>query len=140
MTEDISTEWTGHDLLDVNGEKIGTVEDVRFGDATGGLKWLLVKTGLFGTRKVVVPAAEVKATEDALVVPFTKDRVKDSPGVDEDEAFLEDEERDYLLLLRLGIRLLVRRAGGGLRGRRRRSCRHRESEPPVPIGSRDRAS
>jgi len=37
MADSISTEWTGHDLLDINGEKIGTVEDVRFGDATGGL-------------------------------------------------------------------------------------------------------
>lgn len=93
MAEDISTEWTGHDLLDINGEKIGTVEDVRYGDATGGLKWLLVKTGLFGVKKVLVPAGEVKATEDALVVPFTKDRVKDAPGVDEDEAFTPNEER-----------------------------------------------
>jgi sporulation protein YlmC with PRC-barrel domain len=93
MTDEISTEWTGHDLLDINGEKIGTVEDVRFGDATGGLKWLLVKTGLLGTKKVLVPAGEVRATEDALVVPFTKDKVKESPGVDEDEGFTPDEER-----------------------------------------------
>jgi sporulation protein YlmC with PRC-barrel domain len=97
MTDSISTERTGHDLLDVNGEKIGTVDDVRFGDATGGLKWLLVKTGLCGTKKVLVPAAEVRATEDALVVPFTKGRVKDSPGVHEDEVFTEDRERNVYL-------------------------------------------
>ena len=94
MTDEISTQWTGHDLLDVNGEKIGTVEDVRFGEATGGLKWLLVSTGLFGMKKVVVPAGDVKATDDALVVPFTKERVKDSPGVDTDEFFSHDAERD----------------------------------------------
>lgn len=35
MTEEISAQWTRHDLLDVNSERIGTVEDVRFGDATG---------------------------------------------------------------------------------------------------------
>jgi sporulation protein YlmC with PRC-barrel domain len=93
MSDDISTEWTGHDLLDVNGERIGTVEDVQFGDATGDLKWLLVKTGLFGTKKVLVPAAEVRAAKDALVVPFDKERVKDAPGVDDDQAFTEDQER-----------------------------------------------
>ena len=85
--DDISTQWTGHDLLDVNGDKIGTVEDVRYGDATGGLKWLVVKTGLFGTKKILVPAGEVRASEDALVVPYAKDRVKDAPGVDVDETF-----------------------------------------------------
>ena len=92
--DEISTQWTGHDLLDVNGEKIGTVEDVRYGDATGGLKWLMVKTGLFGTKKVLVPAGEVRATEDALVVPYTKDRVKEAPGVDEDALFSPEEERN----------------------------------------------
>ncbi len=92
--DEISTQWTGHDLLDVNGEKIGTVEDVRYGDATGGLKWLMVKTGLFGTKRVLVPAGEVRATEDALVVPYTKDRVKEAPGVDEDALFSPEEERN----------------------------------------------
>jgi sporulation protein YlmC with PRC-barrel domain len=92
--DEISTQWTGHDLLDVNGEKIGTVEDVRYGDATGGLKWLMVKTGLFGTKRILVPAGEVRATEDALVVPYTKERVKEAPGVDEDELFTTEEERN----------------------------------------------
>jgi sporulation protein YlmC with PRC-barrel domain len=90
--DEISTEWTGHDLLDVNGEKIGTVEDVRYGDATGGLKWLMVKTGLFGTKRVLVPAGEVRATTKALVVPYSKDRVKDAPGVVEDELFSTEKE------------------------------------------------
>ena len=93
-TGGISTEWTGHELRDVNGEKIGTVEDVRFGDATGGLKWLLVKTGLFGTKKILVPAGDVRATEDALVVPYPRDRVKDSPGVAESDMLTADEERN----------------------------------------------
>jgi sporulation protein YlmC with PRC-barrel domain len=90
---EISTEWTGHDLLDVNGEKIGTIEDVRYGEATAELKWLLVKTGLFGTKRILVPAGEVRATEDALVVPYEKDLVKDAPGVNEDQMFTEDQER-----------------------------------------------
>jgi sporulation protein YlmC with PRC-barrel domain len=91
--DEISTQWTGHDLLDVNGDKIGSIEDVRYGDATGGLKWLVVKTRLFGTKKILVPAGEVRATEDALVVPYTKDRVKDAPGVDEGEMFTTEEEQ-----------------------------------------------
>ena len=117
--DEISTQWTGHDLLDVNGEKIGTVEDVRYGDATGGLKWLMVKTGLFGTKKVLVPAGEVRATEHALVVPYTKDRVKEAPGVDEDELFSPEEERNVCAFYGLEYTVVVRGADRGMRRRPR---------------------
>ena len=92
-THEISTKWIGHDLLDVNAEKIGTIADIRMGEATGGLKWLVVKTGLLGTKKILVPAGEVRDAEGALVVSFTKDRVKDAPGVDADKIFADVEER-----------------------------------------------
>jgi sporulation protein YlmC with PRC-barrel domain len=131
MADDISTEWTGHDLLDINGEKIGTVEDVRFGDATGGLKWLLVKTGIFGTKKVLVPAAEIKATEDALVVPFPKDRVKDSPGVDDSDAFTESEERNICSYYGLDH---VSAFDAPVEG-----CVDEEEQTPAPVGGSSRA-
>lgn len=107
-TEEISTHWIGHDLLDVNGETIGTIEDIRLGEATGGLKWLVVKTGLFGMKKILVPAGEVREAEGALVVSYTKDRVKDAPGVDANKLFSDVEERkvcayyglDYLVSAR----------------------------------------
>jgi uncharacterized protein YrrD len=92
MASDISAEWIGHDLLDVTGARIGTVEEVSFGKASGGLKWLLVRTGRFGTKKVLVPAGDVRATEDELVVPYTKDRVKDAPTFEEDDMFTRDQE------------------------------------------------
>ena len=105
---EISTRWIGHDLLDVNAEKIGTIEDIRMGEATGGLKWLVVKTGLFGMKDVLVPAGEVHTAEGALVASFTKDRVKDAPGVDANKLFSDVEERkvcayyglDYLVSAR----------------------------------------
>jgi hypothetical protein len=77
--------------------QIGTVEDVRFGDATGGLKWLVVKTGLLGTKKILVPAGQVRATEEALVVPYPKYHVKDSPGLEESEVLTVEEERKIWL-------------------------------------------
>jgi hypothetical protein len=105
---EISTKWIGHDLLDVNAEKIGTIEDIRLGEAAGGLKWLVVKTGLLGTKKVLVPAGEVHGAEGALVASFAKDKVKDAPGVDANKLFSDIEERkvcayyglDYLVSAR----------------------------------------
>ena len=107
-THEMSTKWIGHELLDVNAEKIGTIEDIRMGEATGGLKWLVVKTGLLGTKKILVPAGEVHMAEGALVTSFTKDLVKDAPGVDADKLFSDVEERkvcayyglDYLVSAR----------------------------------------
>lgn len=86
------SQWTGHNLYDLNGDKIGKVEGVRYGDVTGSPTWLMVETGLLGLKKVFVPAAEVRRAGDRLSVPYTKDRVKDSPKIDNEEAPTEAEE------------------------------------------------
>jgi sporulation protein YlmC with PRC-barrel domain len=79
--EELETQWTGHDLYDVNGEKIGTIEDIRYGELVGNLKWMVVKTGWLGTHTVYVPAGEVQSVGDRLTVSYGKDRVKDAPHV-----------------------------------------------------------
>lgn len=90
--EEVETQWTGHDLYDVNGEKIGTIEDVRFGELVGNLQWLVVKTGLFGTKKVYVPAGEVSSSAGRFVVSYGKDRVQDAPHVKDRLAALPEVE------------------------------------------------
>ncbi len=82
------TQWTGHDLYDQDGEKIGTIEDIRMGELVPNLKWLVVKTGLLGTKRVFVPAGEVQSSGDRLVVSFDKDRVKGTPHVKQELASL----------------------------------------------------
>ena len=59
---------------------------MRYGDVTGGLQWLVVETGLLGTKKVFVPVLEVRRAGDRLSVRHTKDRVKDAPDVENEEA------------------------------------------------------
>lgn len=90
--DELATEWTGHDLYDLDGDKIGTVEDVIYGDATGGLKWLVVETGLLGLKKILVPVGEVRRSADRLSVPHTKERVKDAPKVEDEVALTPAEE------------------------------------------------
>jgi hypothetical protein len=34
-TTSFPTEWTGHELFDMNDEKVGIIEDVRYGDTVG---------------------------------------------------------------------------------------------------------
>jgi hypothetical protein len=85
--------WTGRELLDADGEKIGTVDDVRYGEKTLGLTWLVVKSGLLGTKQILVPAAEVRREGEHLVVPFDKDFVKHAPEAEHNKYVLEEEER-----------------------------------------------
>jgi sporulation protein YlmC with PRC-barrel domain len=88
-------EWRRRDVLDTAGDKIGTVEDIYYDDATGKPQWLLVKTGLFGTKKTLVPAYDIGLQGDELTVPFTEERVKAAPKFDPDEMLTDEQERNF---------------------------------------------
>ena len=89
------TGWIGLDLYDSDGRKIGPVVDVRYGEYTGGLVWLVVKTGLFGWKKVVVPANEVDKDGGRLVARYDKGRVKSAPGIDASKILGDDDEQKF---------------------------------------------
>jgi hypothetical protein len=93
-TDELETKWTGHDLFDMEGDKIGRIVDVRYGDFTGNLTWLVVESGLLGSKKILVPAGEVRSSEGRLVAPFPKDFMKNAPGVDYESGAWETEERN----------------------------------------------
>jgi uncharacterized protein (TIGR02271 family) len=84
--------WRGRDLIDRDGDEIGSIGDVYLDDRTGQPEWLTVKTGLFGLRESFVPAAEARAEGDTVRVPYEKSHVKDAPNVDTDGALSHEEE------------------------------------------------
>ena len=84
--------WHRRDLIDRDGDKIGSIGDVYLDEQTGQPEWLTVKTGLFGTRESFVPIAEARAEGDTVRVPYEKSHVKDAPNVDADGALSHDEE------------------------------------------------
>jgi hypothetical protein len=85
--------WIGHDLLDEEGQKIGRVEDVYADDMTGRPEWISVKTGWFGSHVSFVPLDRLQSSDDFLVSPWPKDRVKDAPHIEPDQHLSGDEER-----------------------------------------------
>ncbi|NLV72320.1 MAG: PRC-barrel domain containing protein [Actinobacteria bacterium] len=89
---EVAADWTGRDLYDLDGNKIGTVEDVRLGDVTGGLQWLVVDTGTPGEQKIFVPAAEVRRAGDRLSAKHTKDRVQNAPKVEDEQVLTQNDE------------------------------------------------
>jgi uncharacterized protein (TIGR02271 family) len=85
----------GGNVIGSDGEKIGSIGQLYADDDTGEPTWVTVKTGLFGTSQSFVPVEGAHSQGDDLVVPYTKDHVKDAPRVDVD-GHLTPEEEDRL--------------------------------------------
>ena len=66
-TQDI-TRYRGATLVDRDGDKIGSIDEIYLDQDTGRPEWLAVKTGMFGTRLSFVPIAEANQSGDELRV------------------------------------------------------------------------
>ena len=85
----------GGNVIGSDGEKIGSIGQLYADDDTGEPTWVTVKTGLFGTSQSFVPVEGAHNQGDDLVVPYSKEHVKDAPRVDVD-GHLTPEEEDRL--------------------------------------------
>ena len=91
--EDVQT-WRGMKMVDADGDKIGTIEDIFLDRQTGEPAWAAVKTGLFGRKQTLVPIHDAELTEDNEVhVTLQKEKVKDAPRIDADGELTPEEER-----------------------------------------------
>jgi sporulation protein YlmC with PRC-barrel domain len=68
----------GRKAFDLDGTKIGTVDEVYLDDATGRPEWAAVRTGLFG-RDAFVPLEPSEVVEGTLRVPYRRSLIKDAP-------------------------------------------------------------
>jgi hypothetical protein len=79
--------------VDAEGNRIGKVTKVYLDDRTGQPEWILVETGLFGTRQSFAPIRGSRFDGGQLVVlAVSKDQVKDAPNIDPDARISESEE------------------------------------------------
>jgi uncharacterized protein (TIGR02271 family) len=85
-------EWRGREVVNSEGDKIGTLQEVYLDTQSGAPEWATVTTGLFGTRQSFVPLAQADPQGGRVVVPYSKDQVKDAPSVDPDGELSADEE------------------------------------------------
>src|SRR3954449_3767126 len=105
-------EWRGQELLDNDGQKIGTIEEIYLDTETDQPEWALVKTGLFGGKGTFVPLQQANPTGDGVQVPFEKNHVKDAPNVDPDGELSQSEEQT--LYQHYGLSYGESRSGSGL--------------------------
>lgn len=84
----------GSNVVDSDGNKIGSVGQIYLDDHSDQPAWVTVKTGLFGTSESFVPLQDAQFDGNDLTVPYTKDKVKDAPRVDADAHLERDQESD----------------------------------------------
>ena len=79
--------------VDAEGNRIGKITKVYRDEQTGQPVWVLVETGLLGTRKSFAPIHGSRLDGEQLVVlAVSKDQVKDAPNIDSDARISEGEE------------------------------------------------
>lgn len=88
------SDWEGCTLLDQDGRKVGTVEDVYYDTATQEPEWIRVHTGLFGMKQSIVPLSGASLLENRTIqVPYDKEQIKEASSFDVDQEISTDEEQ-----------------------------------------------
>jgi uncharacterized protein (TIGR02271 family) len=89
-------EWRGRDVVGRDGERIGRLEEIYLDAESGRPEWATVTTGFLGTKQSFVPLADFEPERGNVVVPYSKEQVKEAPTVDPDgELSPEEEQRLY---------------------------------------------
>ena len=79
-------------VLGPNGDKIGSVGTFYLDDQINEPAWVTVNTGLFGTSETFVPLSEASVEGIDVLVPYSKDEVKNAPQIASDGSISAEEE------------------------------------------------
>ena len=96
----------GADVVDLDGDKIGTVGQIYVDPSSGQPNWATVKTGLFGHSEYFIPLERADELDGVIRIPFSRDIVKDAPSVDA-KGSIGQEEQDSLYAYYRGLTGLV---------------------------------
>ncbi len=86
----------GGNVIDNDGNKIGSIGQIFLDDQTDNPEWVTVKTGLFGGGESFVPLRDSEVVGDDLRVPYDKDTVKDAPRIEDENGHLSEDEEATL--------------------------------------------
>jgi sporulation protein YlmC with PRC-barrel domain len=93
MARDDLAMWQGKTVIDPDGDKIGTVDDLFVDEDTREPEWLLVDPGVFGKNRFVPARDAGFVNDDAVQVPYGKDQVKNAPDIDAADTLSGDDEQ-----------------------------------------------
>lgn len=108
----LSGEPSGRRVVSHRGEKIGRIDRLIIHGDGEQPNWAIVKVGLLGTSKVIVPLENADEDGDDVRVPYEKDYVRAAPEVELDGDRLDDDQAD-LLHAHYGFERITGLAAGG---------------------------
>jgi hypothetical protein len=91
--------WGGENVVDCDGKKLGTLEDVHLAAGSSEAVFAYVKTGMLSRRHFLVPLAGAGRSHNQLQVAYQQDQVKGAPQFKPratlDSAIEQDLARHY---------------------------------------------
>lgn len=94
MADHAYEEFFNCDVVDKDGEKVGSVGQVYLDDQTRQPSWITVKTGLFGLKETFVPLEKAVISHGKITAPYDSQKMKDAPRVDPDTHLDADAEAE----------------------------------------------
>ncbi|GAC1605283.1 MAG: hypothetical protein NVS3B21_34820 [Acidimicrobiales bacterium] len=88
--------WKGHQVVDSEGAKVGSVEEIYLDNQTGQPEWLAIKTGLFGHSHSLAPLAGAARQDDVIRLGHKRDLVAGAPRAQRDDGVLTPDEEAHL--------------------------------------------
>jgi sporulation protein YlmC with PRC-barrel domain len=77
-------EWEGQTVLDRDGEKIGTIQEIFLVEETGRPEWALVKVGRIKGHTTLVPLVSARPIDKGVEVDVGKEVVSEAPEIEAD--------------------------------------------------------
>jgi sporulation protein YlmC with PRC-barrel domain len=87
-TESAVAEWRGRTVVDTDGDRIGSIDEIYMDTETGRPEWLAVRTDLVGSKVSFIPVAEARDAGGCVHVPYYRQQVGDAPNAGPEEASL----------------------------------------------------
>lgn len=98
-TQEAAIDIRGSKVYGPKDQKLGTIDDVIFDEATGAIVFVVVDTGgWLSTNKFIVPPGVIRPSlqhEDDFLVDLTKEEIEDFPAYDEKTLTSEEQWADY---------------------------------------------
>jgi hypothetical protein len=92
-------QWDGQNVVDCDGKKIGTVEDIYLAAGSFEAVFAYVKTGMLRRQHVLVPLTGASLSRNHLQVTYQQDEVEGAPhfepGATLDSGMEQDLARHY---------------------------------------------
>jgi len=89
-------EWLGHEVLDIDGERVGKLSDIFYSSSSKEAVFGSVRSGLLGRRSELVPLTDASVGRDYVRLAYSAEQIKRAGGAVDVEDTLGHEDAHRL--------------------------------------------